>query len=127
MQRYTVNWATDGSGQVILPRQCGLPALIVFILPRWVPVVVTAVCTRYVPGASRDGPCAIGAHAIRRSLTIPRSQSHGRPCAVMCTRRITCADAVVKRAFDGSCWRSLLQSCYTVELGTGWFTDVSLR
>jgi hypothetical protein len=64
---------------------------------------------------------------VCRSLTTPRSQSHGRPCAVMCIRRITCADAVVKRAFDGSCWRSLLQSCYTVELGTGWFTDVSLR
>jgi hypothetical protein len=45
------------------------------------------------------------------------SQSQGRPCGVMGTRRITCADVVAKYAGDGWRWWSLLHhDCYTVDL-----------
>jgi len=56
--------------------------------------------------------------------TAPRSQSLGRPCAVVCTRRIICADPVVRLAFDGFRWGALLQGCYTVKLDMGWLADV---
>ena len=49
----------------------------------------------------------------------PRTERLGRQCPVVRTRRITYVDTVVKLAFDGFHWRSLLQSCYTVELSIG--------
>ena len=51
--------------------------------------------------------------------TAPRSQSLGRPCAVVCTGRITCADVVVKLARDGCRRKPLLHGCYTVDLDAG--------
>jgi hypothetical protein len=46
----------------------------------------------------------------------PRSQSLGRPCVAVWTRRTTCADVVVKLAGDGCGWWSLLHDCYTVNV-----------
>jgi len=35
------------------------------------------------------------------AVEAPRSQSLGNLCAVMCTRRITCVDALAKLVSDG--------------------------
>jgi hypothetical protein len=51
--------------------------------------------------------------------TASRSQSPGRPCAAVCTRRITCVDALATLAREGGGRRSLLHGCYTSTCDTG--------
>jgi hypothetical protein len=57
----------------------------------------------------------LGFHGCGTSLLYwaPRSQNRGRSCAVVWTRRITCTDAVARRARVGRCGTSLLHDCCT--------------
>jgi hypothetical protein len=68
------------------------------------------------PGVSQALPSLLSLIPDRADGTEPtasRSQSLGSLCALVCARRVNCADAVAKHVRDGGRQESLLHGCYT--------------
>lgn len=81
--RLLVNCAQTDSDQGSSARRHGRPVRTMLVLCRRQLVVVTAVCTPYVPGASRDGPRTVGAPA---SIVRPRRRWSARTSSWKLTR-----------------------------------------